>query len=305
MFRIVELARRGIKLGIRGECLIVAEDDSASAAVPLTELSAVLISEPALTVSGAVLSALAEYHIPLVVCDRRAMPAGVLSGVSSVANGADRVILAQFSQSSAAKGRLWRRLICEKISRQAKVLNKWRRSHALDALIRSVRNGDPENVEGYASAIYWRKIGVFERRTRGRDDANAFFNYAYTVLYSAFAREIAVAGLQPRLGIFHHCRDNAFPLASDLMEPFRPAVDDAVLTVLAEYEDDRLTSGAKRRLLGKLYALSFSADAGTMSLFATVRVFVRSYKRMLLTGDAQNFSIPKWEMMKDVADSIV
>ena len=305
MFRIVELSRRGIKLGIRDECLIVTADDSAPAAVPLAELSVVLLSEPALTVSGAVLSALSECRIPLVVCDRRAMPTGVLAGVSSSANDADRVIRAQFSQSSAANGRLWRKLVCAKINGQAKVLNKWRRSHALDSLERRVRSGDPENVEGRASAIYWRELGVFERRSRCRDDANAFFNYAYTVLYSAFAREIAVAGLLPRLGIFHHCRDNTFPLASDLMEPFRPVVDDAVLTVLAECGDDRLNSGTKRRLLEKLYASSFSAADGTTSLFAAIRLSVQSYKRMLLIGDAKNFSMPKWKMMKDVADSVV
>ena len=115
MFRIVELSRRGIRLGIRDECLIVTADGSAPATVPLAELSTVLLSEPALTVSGAVLGALAKYHIPLVVCDRRAMPTGVLAGVSSTVNDADRVIHAQFSQSPAAKGRLWRKLICAKI----------------------------------------------------------------------------------------------------------------------------------------------------------------------------------------------
>lgn len=300
MFRIVELSRRGISLGLRDDCMIVTDDNSDPAAIPLKELSAVLLSEPALTISGAILSALAEHRIPLVICDRRGMPTGLLSCVSSNAAGADRVLRAQFDQSMAVKGRLWRKLIRGKIEGQAKVLNKWRGSRALVPLIRLVQNGDPENIEGRASAIYWRKLGVFERRSRCRDDANAFFNYAYTILYSAFAREIAIAGLLPRIGVFHHCRDNAFPLASDLMEPFRPAVDDVVLTVLNNFGNGQLNSELKKHLLEKLYALVFSSPetAGTTSLFQAVRMSVQSYKRVLLTGRCSKFCLPEWREVK-------
>ena len=293
MFRIVEFSRRGLRLSICDGCLLAADGDSEPASFPLVELSAVLISEPAASLSGAVLYALAAHRIPLIVCDRCAMPQGELAHIGGTGSDADDLLAAQFSLSVSARGRLWRRIVRAKISGQSRTLGKWRHSDVLTPLCARVRNADPDNLEGKAAALYWRELGLFARRERG-GGANAFFNYTYTILYAAFAREIAVAGLHPRLGLFHHCRDNASPLASDLMEPFRPAADDAVLDALTETGEDVLTSAAKAALLRRLYSLELPMPAGKRGLFVGCRECVQSYKRMLLTGKVGNFLLPEW-----------
>ena len=295
MFRIAEFSRRGLRLSIRDGCLIADGGDAGPASLPLAELSAVLVSAPALSVTGAVLYALAEHRIPLVVCDRSAMPQGVLCHTGETGHDADAVMTAQFSQSAAAKGRQWKRIIQAKISGQSVMLRKWRRSEMPASLPGRVRNADPDNLEGAAAARYWRELGLFAHRSRRGGGANGFFNCGYTGLYAAFSREIAVAGLNPRLGIFHHCRNNPFPLASDLMEPFRPAVDDAVLRAIAETGAASLTAAAKSALLRCLYSAELAMPEGKRNLFAACRECVQSYKRMLLTGDPGQLVLPEWK----------
>lgn len=294
MFRIVEFSRKGVSLTLAEDCLLVRDRDVDPVSVPLVDISAVLISDPALTLTAPVLYALADHRIPLVCCDRTMMPVALLSGTMRACSDADAILHAQCSMTSAVKARLWRWIVHAKIEGQARMLRFWRDAHVLDQLPRIVRNGDSGNVEARAAFLYWRELELFDKRTRCRNDANAFFNYGYTVLYAAFAREIAVAGLLPRPGIFHHCRDNVAPLASDLMEPFRPAIDHAVLSLLSLDGTDRLTPDGKRALLKRIYAESVRMPIGERSIFTAVRDCVQSYKRMLLSNNTKAFVLPDW-----------
>lgn len=295
MFRIVELSGKGVSLSLSDGCLLVREGDDDPVSIPLVDVNAVLISDPALSLTAPVLYALADHHIPLVCCDRTMMPAAILSGAMRAGSDADRLLREQFAQTQAAKARLWRRIIRAKIEGQAYMLRFWRDSCLLDPLPRTVRNGDAGNVEARAAALYWRELGLFDKRSRGGSDANAFFNYGYTVLFAAFAREIAVAGLLPRFGFFHRCRDNAFPLASDLMEAFRPAIDHAVISLFMLDGADALTPEGKRCLLKRIYAESVRMPAGERALFTAVRDCVQSCKRMFLTNDQRAFLLPEWK----------
>lgn len=295
MFRIVEFARKGVAVSLADECLLVRDGDAEPVSVPLVDVSAVLIADPALSLTAPVLYALADHSVPLVCCDRTMMPAAILSGTMRPGSDSDRLLRAQFAQTSAAKARLWRRIIRAKIEGQAYMLRFWRDSHLLDPLPGTVRNGDTGNVEARAASLYWRELGLFEKRSRGGTDANAFFNYGYTVLFAAFAREIAVAGLLPRFGFFHRCRDNVAPLASDLMEAFRPAIDHAVISLFMLDGADGLTPEGKRCLLKRIYAESVRMPAGERALFTAVRDCVQSCKRMFLANNQRAFLLPEWK----------
>ena len=281
-------------VSLADECLLVRDGDAEPVSVPLVDVSAVLISDPALSLTAPVLYALAERRIPLVCCDCKMMPAAILSGALREGHDADALLHAQFALTSAVRSRLWRRIVRAKIEGQAHMLRFWRDSHVLDTLSRTVRNGDPGNVEAHAASVYWHELGLFGKRSRSRTDANAFFNYGYTVLFAAFAREIAAAGLLLRPALFHRSRENAAPLASDLMEPFRPAVDHAVLSCLALDDEAGLTPEGKRALLKRIYAGSVPMPAGDRKLFIAVRDCVLSCRRMLLSEDTADFLLPDW-----------
>jgi CRISPR-associated protein Cas1 len=150
--------------------------------------------------------------------------------------------------------RLWRQLVVAKIRGQARNLpaETAERSKLL-ALAREVRSGDPTNIEAQAAKIYWQcwlNGGRF-RRDADADDLNAFLNYGYAIARAALARSIVAAGMQPSLGLHHRNRSNAFCLADDLVEPFRPIVDYRVREMYVQgYKT--LDQHAKARLLDLL-----------------------------------------------------
>ncbi len=125
-------------------------------------------------------------------------------------------------------------MVASKIRHQGAVLAaQGKNTEAFKALARAVRSGDPENLEAQAARRYWTALlGPEFRRDQQADGANAMLNYGYTVLRAGAARAIVAAGLHPSLGVFHRHPQNAMPLADDLMEPFRPFVDQEVLRML-------------------------------------------------------------------------
>lgn len=136
-------------------------------------------------------------------------------------------------------------------------------------LARKVRSGDPDNVEAQAARRYWKLLfGDSFTRDRAAAGANSLLNYGYTVLRAVVSRAICASGLHPTLGIFHANRANAFALSDDLMEPYRPIVDDFVCRLIADGVDE-VTQEAKRRLaeIGTL-DLMFEAQTTPMGVHA-------------------------------------
>lgn len=148
-------------------------------------------------------------------------------------------IAAQANASVPLRRRIWTSLIRSKISGQAAVLMEVRQCDAhLPVLVRRVRSGDPTNIEARAAKRYWRRLfGSSFRRRRGEGITNKMLDYGYTVLRAAVIRGLCAAGLHPSLGVHHHNRGNAFALADDLIEPFRPVVDRIVVGISREHHN--------------------------------------------------------------------
>ena len=152
-------------------------------------------------------------------------------------------------------------------------------------LARKVRWGDPDNMEAQAARRYWSALmGTAFRRDTDGDGPNALLNYGYTVLRAVLSRAICAAGLHPTLGIFHSNRANAFALADDLMEPYRPLVDRVVLSLMTE-EIREVTPEAKARL-ARLADLDLDTPAGTSPLSVQVGRFVHSVATSFDSGVA-------------------
>lgn len=201
--------------------------------IPVAEVAVILVGMK-VALSAAVLHRLAEADVAVLFCDWRGIPEGGCYSWSDHGRVAARH-RAQAGVSLPRKKNAWARLIRAKIEGQASVLEnlKVRGSGELLALADQVRSGDPGNVEAQAARLYWSRAlgkGVGRQPAEGQlIGANACLDYGYSVLRGHLMRAVLAAGLAPALGVFHRGRGNAFALADDLIEPFRPAIDEVAL----------------------------------------------------------------------------
>ena len=211
----------------------VLSDEGVPTIIPVAEVAVILVGMK-VALSAAVLHRLAEADVAVLFCDWRGIPEGGCYSWSDHGRVAARH-RAQAEVSLPRKKNAWARLIRAKIEGQASVLEnlKIRGSGELLALADQVRSGDPGNVEAQAARLYWSRAlgkGVGRQPAAGQlIGANACLDYGYAVLRGHLMRAVLAAGLAPALGVFHRGRGNAFALADDLIEPFRPAIDEVAL----------------------------------------------------------------------------
>ena len=224
--RVVEIAEDGRHLAKSRGFLTVSAGGEELGRVALDDVAAVVASAHGITYSNNLLVALAERGAPVVLCGANHRPAAFLWSADSHYEQAGR-ISDQAAASKPLKKRLWAQLVSAKIDSQAATLRVVRaRDGGFQLLARKVRSGDPDNVEAQAARRYWPLLfGADFRRDRSAEGINSMLNYVYTVLRAGTARAVMAAGLHPSLGLAHRQRGNAFGLADDLMEPFRPVAD--------------------------------------------------------------------------------
>lgn len=249
--RILDLSADPARLSTRDNQLIIELENLAPATIPLVDLAAVVIAHQQIRLTSGALSQMANAGCSVIVCDRANRPVGMCLPLAGHGRQVPR-FRAQATASVPLRKRLWRQLIRAKILAQAAALQAVRGEDCgLRALIPLVRSGDPANIEARAARRYWRAaFGESFRRDHEAEDANRYLNYGYAILRAIVARSVCAAGLHPTLGIHHHHQDNAFCLADDLLEPFRPLVD----RVAVEIVDRRgaqapLEPGLKREIL--------------------------------------------------------
>ena len=253
--RVLDISDQPAALSVRHEQLVIRRGDE-QATVPLAELAVVVVSHPQVSYTHAVLAGLAEQGAPLIVCDRKHLPAAMLLPLRGHHTQAERFDR-QAHASLPTRKRLWQQIVRAKIAAQGRLLRRLHGQDAgLPALLPRVRSGDPHNVEATAARRYWTALfGKDLRRDHDAPDHNRNLNYGYAVLLATVARAVCAAGLHPSLGLHHHNRYNAFCLASDLTEPFRPVVDAAVFQWLRHHDTDApFDRSAKEHLLTALTA---------------------------------------------------
>lgn len=299
--RIVEITEEGRHLSKDRGFLLVSAGREEVGRVPLDDIGAVLATAKGTSVSVALLAALAERGVPLVVPGANFQPVGLLWPLVSH-HAQQRRMAAQLERTRAIEKRLWAQVVTAKIRRQGWALQAaGQPAGAFARLARQVRAGDPDNLEAQAARRYWPLLlGKDFRRDTEAGGANALLNYGYAVLRAGVARAIVAAGLHPGLGIFHRHPRNAMPLADDLMEPFRPIVDLEVRTLLSEGVKG-VTIAAKRRLAGLLWRDEVS-PAGTSPLSTCLLRCAQSLAESYLSGKAAlEFPILRLESSDDEA----
>lgn len=221
---------------------------------PIEDTAVLMLEHPQLTYTHALMQTLLEHNVAVVFCGADYHPAGLVLPLSGNVLQHER-FRDQINASLPLKKQLWQQTVKAKILNQAALLEKLgKHGQPLKQMAVDVKSGDSENHEARAAKAYWSQLFLTEfRREREGLWPNAALNYGYAVLRAATARAIVAAGLLPTLGIHHSNKYNAFCLADDLMEPYRPYVDLEVVDLMQQgYED--LNKECKARLIGAVLA---------------------------------------------------
>ena len=222
--------------------------------IPIEDIGYVVLEHQQTAITLPLLNALSDNNVAVIFCGDNRMPNAMLMNLDSNKTQGES-FRAQIEASEPLKKGIWKQVIETKIRNQAALLNKLGKDgDLLKPYYSNVKSGDTDNREGIAAKMYWREL-FGEDFMRNREGAvpNNLLNYGYTLLRAAVARALMGSGLLPSLGIFHRNRYNAFPLADDIMEPYRPYVDEIVyhmyINGITELDKD-----AKSQLLHVLFA---------------------------------------------------
>jgi len=225
-------------LSTKDEQLVVnfPDKEKPSARVPIEDIGVVILDHYRLTYSQSMVTKLLHNNVALVTCNERHLPQGLMLNLEGNHVQTER-FTAQIDASLPLKKNLWQQTVKAKILNQAWLLKqKGIEVENMKYWAGKVSSGDPENYEGRAAAYYWKHL--FKENindfTRGRFDAepNNLLNYGYAILRAVIARNLVASGMLPTLGIHHRNKYNAYCLADDIMEPYRPFVDQLVLQIL-------------------------------------------------------------------------
>lgn len=255
--------------------------------VPLSDVACILTGDRTKW-SGSMVSIAAKFEVPILACDWRCVPYSMTMPWSSNSRVATRHH-AQCALSIPRAKNAWMQVIRAKILGQAANLPE-PDSIRLKEVAKAVRSGDPDNLEARAARMYWSKLFPHEGFSRDLDGVgrNALLNYGYTVMRGFVIRAVCTAGLIPTLGIFHRNRSNAFGLADDLIEPFRPAVDYsvAILPRTATLADQDVKKHLVSIVTGTMGASGESVGAAINDLAQRFAMYCE--------GDITKLPVPVW-----------
>ena len=253
----------------------------------IDEINTLIVQSTAVSLTVALLRELTKRNIKVIFCDEKHNPSSELIPYYGAHNTSKRY-KEQFLWKDDVKAKVWKRIIEEKISAQANLLSKKgfiAQSDMLTEYAKEILLGDVSNREGHAAKVYFNAIlGDASRRDGGRK--NLYLNYGYTIILSAFNREIVASGYLTQIGIWHDNEFNEFNLACDLMEPIRPIVDELML--MMDEDDDEY----KKKLVAILNT-EVKMEGKSTTLDVAIRQYVKSFFRAMNTGDEKELVFPR------------
>ena len=242
-------------LSLRNNQLVVKKQGEEEKTVPIEDVGFIVLDNPQITITNALLEALIENNCAIINCGKTHLPVGLLLPLAGNTLQSEK-FQAQIEASLPLKKQLWQQTVQQKILNQARVLQQNRGIEVKNMLAwaNEVRSGDIDNREAVAAAYYWKEmfpdISYFTRDRNGASPNN-MLNYGYAILRGIVARALVASGLLPTFGIHHHNRYNAYCLADDIMEPYRPIVDKLIISIVRNNESypEDLTKDIKTDLL--------------------------------------------------------
>lgn len=297
--RTLEISREPVHLAVRNEQLLLRRDGQVVAQAPCEDIGVLVVDHPQTTYSHHALAKLAEHGVAVILCGRDHLPAAMILPLADHSQVVWR-INDQIAAGRPLVKRLWQQIVAAKVRAQASNLDPSLPAYKkLHALAGEVRSGDPGNIEAQAAKLYWRNWLATDdldtldsepfRRDANAAGLNSFLNYGYAIVRAAVGRAIVSAGLHPAIGIHHSNRSNAFCLADDLIEPFRPLVDDRVREMHRQGYDE-LNQPAKAELLS-LLTTPMTLDDQTGPMMVMLHRLAASLVRCY-AGEQRTLEIP-------------
>lgn len=281
------------RLTLADDQIVVGQDDG-EVRLALEDVAWIVIDCPRTSLTASLMSACMSAGIAVIFTDATHTPNGVALPFHRHHRQAD-VAARQASASAPTRKRLWQAIVRRKIDNQAAALD-WvgaEGGRALRAMAMRVGSGDTGNVEAQAARAYWRQFWPDFRRGDDGDRRNGLINYGYAVVRSGVARSLVAVGLIPAFGLKHASVSNAFNLADDLFEPFRPFVDLLAWTTIGEGKPCRevLSLEDRRAMAGALLRDARMGDDTVTLLSATERA-AESLVRALDGGGPSTLTLP-------------
>jgi CRISPR-associated protein Cas1 len=273
---------------------IVVSRDDGEIRLPIEDVAWMVIDTPQVSLSTALLSACMDAGMVIITTDRTHTPSGMMLPFHRHHRQAE-IAAMQVAISEPLKKRIWQTVVQGKIANQADALEAvGQDASALRAMMRLVGSGDSENVEARAARAYWPRLFIDFIRDDANDKRNALLNYGYAVVRSAVARALVASGLLPAFGVNHASITNAFNLADDMVEPFRPFVDRVVWTLTEQGRTGKgTTSVEERRTLASLLTAEARVGVEKVTLLIATERIAESLVRAMEMGSAPLLLLPR------------
>lgn len=270
-------------------------------AIPIEDIGFLVLDHAEIYLSIPAMNLIVENNAAIIICGSNHLPNGMFLNLNSH-HIQQEIFKNQIEASIPLKKQLWQQTIIEKIKNQGLLLEKiTTNKNTFKFLAGKVLSGDTSNMEGVAAQQYWKnfplpnheKDGI--KRERYGNYPNNFLNYGYAILRAATARALSGSGLLNTLGIHHKSKYNAFALADDIMEPFRPLVDEKVFDIMKRYQEQELNTAIKAELLQMLTQTVYFKDEKSPLMVGLQKT--ASSLQQCFTGDRKKIKYPKlWNL---------
>ena len=259
-----------------------AETRETIGSIPIEDLGFLVLDHYQMTMSHQLIVALQQNNVAIISCDESHLPLGLMLPMSGHVEHSERLKY-QINMSEPLRKQLWKQTVEAKIFQQKALLSKFGFvEEPMQNYLTNVKSGDTSNMEGIAAQYYWKQLFDNFTRERNGDATNNLLNFGYAILRSMVARALVSSGLNPTIGIFHRNKYNAFCLADDIMEPYRPYVDELVLEWMQKpFRPTEMNKEAKAHLL-KIATKDVKMDGLTRPLLTSLSMTTSSlYKCMI------------------------
>lgn len=280
---------------------LVLKSEIRESTIPIEDIGFLVLDHPEIYLSIPAMNLIVENNTAIIICGSNHLPNGMFLNLNSH-HIQQEIFKNQIEASVPLKKQLWQQTIIEKIRNQGELLAKiTENKNAFDFLASKVLSGDTSNMEGVAAQQYWKNFPLpnYEdngiKRERYGDYPNNFLNYGYAILRAATARALSGSGLLNTLGIHHKNKYNAFALADDIMEPFRPIVDEKVFDIMKRYQEQELNTAIKAELLQILTQTVYFKEEKSPLMVGLQKT--ASSLQQCFTGNRKKIKYPKlWNL---------
>lgn len=278
---------------------LIIKSEIRESSIPIEDIGFLVLDHQEIYLSLPAMNLLVENNTSVIICGKNHLPNGMFLNLNSH-HIQQEVFKNQIEASIPLKKQLWQQTIVEKITNQGILLAKiTENKNSFEFLASKVLSGDTTNMEGVAAGQYWKTFfdtyDINFRRERCGDYPNNFLNYGYAILRAATARALSGSGLLNTLGIHHKSKYNAFALADDIMEPFRPLVDEKIFEIMQQYDEQELNTKIKAELLQVLTRTVYFKDEKSPLMVALQKT--ASSLQQCFMGNRKKIKYPKlWNL---------